>query len=69
MKFSHNYALHYPDYWVVQWTAADEVNPTLYREGLYAFWVPSPDLKRAFQGYCSHPHTWPLSCYFKLNEP
>ena len=69
MKFSfHNYALQYPDYWVGQWTAADEVNSTLYREGLYAFWVPSPDLKRAFQGYCSHPHTWPLFCYFKLKE-
>ena len=69
MKFSfHNYARHYPDYWVGQWTAADEVNSTLYREGLYAFWVPSPDRKRAFQGYCSHPHTWPLFCYFKLKE-
>lgn len=70
LKFSfHNYALHYPHYWVGQWTAADEVNSTLYREGLYAFWVPSPDRKRAFQGYCSHPHTWPLFCYFKLKEP
>ncbi|GAB3642634.1 GH36-type glycosyl hydrolase domain-containing protein [Spirosoma arcticum] len=69
-KFSfHNYAQQYPDYWVGQWTAADEVNSTLYREGLYAFWVPSQDRKRAFQGYCSHPHTWPLFCYFKLNEP
>ncbi len=69
MKFSfHNYALNYPDYWVGQWTAADEVNSTLYREGLYAFWVPSPNRKRAFQGYCSHPHTWPLFCYFKLRE-
>ncbi len=66
-KFSfHNYAQQYPDYWVGQWTAADEVNSTLYRDGLYAFWVPSPDRKRAFQGYCSHPHTWPLFCYFKL---
>lgn len=69
-KFSfHNYAQQYPDYWVGHWTAADEVNSTLYREGLYAFWVPSQDRKRAFQGYCSHPHTWPLFCYFKLNEP
>ncbi|WP_461113182.1 hypothetical protein [Spirosoma jeollabukense] len=67
MKFSfHNYAIQYPSYWMGQWTAADEVNSTLYREGLYAFWVPSTDLKRAFQGYCSHPHTWPLFCYFKL---
>ena len=69
MKFSfHNFAQHYPNYWVGQWTAADEVNSTLYREGLYAFWVPSQDRKRAFQGYCSHPHTWPLFCYFKLKE-
>lgn len=69
MKFSFdNFARQYPDYWVGQWTAADEVNSTLYREGLYAFWVPSQDRKRAFQGYCSHPHTWPLFCYFKLKE-
>ena len=69
MKFSfQNFADNYPDYWVGQWTAADEVNSTLYREGLYAFWVPSQDRKRAFQGFCSHPHTWPLFCYFKLKE-
>ncbi|QHW00378.1 GH36-type glycosyl hydrolase domain-containing protein [Spirosoma endbachense] len=69
IKFSfHTYAEQYPDYWVGHWTAADEVNSTLYREGLYAFWVPSQDRKRAFQGYCSHPHTWPLFCYFKLKE-
>lgn len=69
MKFSfQNYADKYPDYWVGQWTAADEVNSTLYREGLYSFWVPSQDRKRAFQGFCSHPHTWPLFCYYKLKE-
>ena len=68
-KFSfQNFTDHYPDYWVGQWTAADEVNSTLYREGLYAFWVPSQDRKHAFQGWCSHPHTWPLFCYFKLKE-
>ncbi|RYC70971.1 hypothetical protein [Spirosoma sordidisoli] len=61
-----NFARQYPNYWVGHWTAADEVNSTLHREGLYAFWVPSPDRKRAFQGYCSHPHSWPLFCYFKL---
>lgn len=69
LKFSfQNFADSYPDYWVGQWTAADEVNSTLYREGLYAFWVPSQDRKHAFQGYCSHPHTWPLFCYFKLKD-
>ncbi len=69
LKFSfQNFADNYPDYWVGQWTAADEVNSTLYREGLYAFWVPSQDRKHAFQGWCSHPHTWPLFCYFKLKE-
>ncbi|MHA4847307.1 GH36-type glycosyl hydrolase domain-containing protein [Flavitalea antarctica] len=69
LKFSfQNFSDNYPDYWVGQWTAADEVNSTLYREGLYAFWVPSQDRKRAFQGFCSHPHTWPLFCYFKLRE-
>lgn len=69
MKFSfQNFAKHYPEYWVGQWTAADEVNSTLYREGLYDFWVPSQDRKKAFQGYCSHPHTWALFCYLKLVE-
>ncbi|MBC7828315.1 MAG: hypothetical protein H7122_11265 [Chitinophagaceae bacterium] len=69
LQFSfQNFTTHYPEYWVGQWTAADEVNSTLYREGLYAFWVPSQDRKRAFQGFCSHPHTWPLFCYYKLKE-
>jgi cellobiose phosphorylase len=57
----------YPTYWIGQWTAPDDLNSSLStREGLYAFW--EPDLRRAFQGYCSHPHTWPLFCYFKLRE-
>jgi cellobiose phosphorylase len=69
LQFSfQNFTKNYPDYWVGQWTAADEVNSTLFREGLYAFWVPSQDRKRAFQGFCAHPHTWPLFCYFKLKE-
>ncbi|MBC8035294.1 MAG: hypothetical protein H7Y03_14185 [Chitinophagaceae bacterium] len=69
MKFSfQNYSETYPDYWVGQWTAPDEMNSSLHREGLYAFWVSVPDLKQAFQGYCSHPHTWPLYCYYKLKE-
>jgi hypothetical protein len=62
-----NRARSYPNYWVGQWTAPDDLNSSLStREGLYAFW--EPDLRRAFQGYCSHPHTWPLFCYFKLRE-
>ncbi|BDU25764.1 hypothetical protein [Flavobacterium sp. GSB-24] len=69
LKFSFdNFARQYPEYWIGQWTAADEVNSTLYREGLYSFWVAPNETKTAFQGYCSHPHTWPLYCYFKLKE-
>lgn len=68
-KFSFdNFARNYPDYWVGQWTAADEVNSTLYRPGLYAFWIPIDNYRHGLQGYCSHPHTWPLYCYFKLKE-
>ena len=48
------------------WTAPDEINSSLYRGGLYAFWLPVPDYSLAFQGFCSHPHTWPLYCYYKL---
>lgn len=67
-RFSFDtYAKNYPNYWVGQWTAPDDLNSTLStREGLYAFW--EPDLRRAFQGYCSHPHAWPLFTYFKLKE-
>ncbi len=62
-----NFAESYPDYWVGQWTAPDNINSTLSgREGLYHFWEPY--IRRSFQGYCSHPHTWPLFCYFKLKE-
>lgn len=68
-KFSFdNFTRNYPDYWVGQWTAADEVNSTLYRPGLYAFWIPIDNYCHGLQGYCSHPHTWPLYCYYKLNE-
>jgi len=68
-KFSFdNFTRNYPDYWVGQWTAADEVNSTLYRPGLYAFWIPIDNYRHGLQGYCSHPHTWPLYCYFKLKE-
>lgn len=62
-----NYATKYPDYWVGQWTAPDDINSILSsRQGLYSFW--EPDIRRAFQGYCNHPHTWPLFCYFKLKS-
>lgn len=63
-----NYAKNYPHYWVGHWTAPDEINSTIYREGLYAFWVSVPDYRHVIQGYCSHPHTWPLFCYYKLKE-
>ena len=67
-KFSfQNFAARYPNYWVGQWTAPDNINSTLStREGLYSFW--EPDIRRSFQGYCCHPHAWPLFCYYKLKE-
>lgn len=69
LKFSfQNYSEQYPDYWIGHWTAPDELNSTLYREGLYCFWVSVPNLRNVFQGYCSHPHAWPLFCYYKLKE-
>ena len=68
-KFSFdNYATHYPQYWVGQWTAPDEINSTLYRPGLYAHWIPISNYRHGFEGYCSHPHSWPLYCYYKLQE-
>ncbi|CAN5695247.1 hypothetical protein BH10BAC2_BH10BAC2_14340 [soil metagenome] len=58
----------YPNYWMGQWTAADDINSSLsIHEGLYSFW-DGGGMKSYFHGYCSHPHTWPLFCYFKLKE-
>ena len=68
-KFSFDtFAREYPDYWVGHWTAADEVNSTLYRPGLYSYWIPIDNYRHGFEGYCSHPHTWPLYCYYRLKE-
>ncbi len=68
-KFSFdNYAKNYPQYWIGQWTAPDEINSSLYRKGLYAFWIQIDNFRHGLQGYCSHPHTWPLYCYFKLQD-
>ena len=65
--FDHFAATH-PSYWIGQWTAPDELNSSLSRDGLYAFWTGMPDYRLCFQGWCSHPHTWPLYCYLKLKE-
>ncbi|MBC7889646.1 MAG: hypothetical protein H7Z13_17360 [Ferruginibacter sp.] len=62
----HNFSVQYPDYWVGHWTLPDNINSTLSsREGLYSYWQ---DTKKAIQGFCCHPHAWPLYCYFKLKE-
>lgn len=63
-----NYARTHPDYWVGRWTAPDELNSSLSRDGLYAFWTDMPDYRLCFQGWCCHAHSWPLYCYCKLNE-
>lgn len=69
-KFSFdNFAKHYPQYWIGHWTAPDEINSTTYRDGLYSFWISISNYRHGLQGYCSHPHTWPIYCYYKLNEP
>ena len=66
-KFSFdNFAKNYPQYWIGQWTAPDEINSTMYREGLYSFWISIDNFRNGLQGYCSHPHTWPLFCYYKV---
>lgn len=68
-KFSFdNYAKNYPQYWIGHWTAPDEINSTIYREGLYSYWISISNYRHGLQGYCSHPHTWPLFCYYKLKE-
>lgn len=68
-KFSfNNFAKNYPQYWVGHWTAPDEINSSLYRSGLYTFWLHMDNFRHGLQGYCSHPHAWPLYCYYKLNN-
>ena len=62
------FAQAHPNYWIGHWTAPDELNSSLSREGLYAFWTGMKDYRLCFQGWCSHPHTWPLYCYLKLQE-
>ncbi len=63
----NNFSTHFPDYWMGQWTAPDNINSSLSkRTGLYRFW--RGDNQRVFQGYCCHPHAWPLFCYFKLKN-
>ncbi|MDA3867028.1 MAG: hypothetical protein PF489_09830 [Salinivirgaceae bacterium] len=62
----HNFSIQYPNYWIGHWTLPDNINSTLSsREGLYSYWQ---DTKKAIQGFCSHPHSWPLYCYLKLKE-
>lgn len=63
-----NFAKRHPAYWIGHWTAPDELNSSLSRDGLYAFWTGMPDYRQCFQGWCSHPHTWPLFCYYKLKD-
>ena len=62
------FARLHPDYWIGHFTAPDELNSSLSRDGLYAYWTGMPDYRLCFQGWCSHPHTWPLYCYYKLKE-
>lgn len=64
----NNFAHTHPNYWIGHWTAPDELNSSLSRDGLYAFWTGMQDCRLCFQGWCSHAHTWPLYCYYKLKE-
>jgi cellobiose phosphorylase len=62
----HNFAEHFPDYWVGQWTGPDTLNASTAGavEGL-----PTPDsLWSPFAAYCAHPHAWALYSYYRLKE-
>ncbi|MDR6562118.1 MULTISPECIES: GH36-type glycosyl hydrolase domain-containing protein [unclassified Arcicella] len=62
-----NFTDQYPSIWLGQWTGGDNVNSTLsQRDGLCFFW--EKDRPNVFQGFCSHPHAWPLYCYLKIKE-
>lgn len=62
-----NFTDQYPDIWLGQWTNGDNVNSTLSpQDGLCFFW--ERERANVFQGFCSHPHAWPLYCYLKIKE-
>ena len=59
-----NFAKNYPGYWVGQWSNADCVNSSKSKlPGL-----SRPNIWTQYPVFCSHPHAWPLYCYFKINE-
>ncbi len=59
-----NFAHNYPDYWVGQWSNADCVNSS---KSAYPG-LSRPDFWTKFPVYCSHPHAWPLYCYYIINS-
>ena len=59
----NNFSEHFPDYWVGQWSAADCVNSS--RSKYPGLSRPDPYTK--YPVYCSHPHAWPLYCYYKIH--
>ncbi|WP_394991280.1 hypothetical protein [Emticicia sp.] len=62
-----NFTDQYPNVWLGQWTGGDNVNSTLSQhDGLCYFWEKGR--ANVFQGFCCHPHAWPLYCYFKIKE-
>ncbi len=60
----NNFAQNYPDYWVGQWSNADCVNSS---KSDYPG-LSRPDFWTKFPVYCSHPHAWPLYCYFMIQS-
>jgi hypothetical protein len=63
-----NYTRNFPNYWVGQWTAPDTLcsgaaGPLtgLPRTNDGGIWI-------SFPVFCAHAHSWPLYCYYRLNE-
>ena len=60
----NNFSEHFPDYWVGQWSNEDCVNSS---KSQYPG-LSRPDPYTKYPVYCSHPHAWPLYCYFIINS-
>ena len=59
-----NFAKNYPNYWVGQWSNADCINSS--KSELPG--LSRPDIWTEYPVFCSHPHAWPLYCYYKITS-
>lgn len=60
----HNYAKHYPDYWIGHWTGPDHFNSSLSDYPGMTNRIQSSMTE--FPAFCAHAHAWPLYSYYRI---